>query len=51
MGYSVPSIYILNSPNTTYVYFTDDLGNPLTTEDTVNSITFALPYLIFDEET
>lgn len=51
MGYSVPSIYILNSPNTTYVYFTDDLGNPLTTEDTVNSITFALPHLIFDVET
>lgn len=51
MGYSVPSIYILNSPNTTYGYFTDDLGNPLTTEDTVNSITFALPYLIFDVET
>lgn len=51
MGYSVPSIYILNSPNTPYIYFTDDQGHPLTTEDTVNSITFAFPYLVFDEET
>lgn len=50
MGYSVPSIYILNSPNTTYFYFIDDQGEPLITEDTVNSITFAFPYLIFDEE-